>query len=122
MMNPWQQLSSTWQGLAGWSKPFMREGRSILLYFDLNLRATMILFTWIFSQISFFLKVSSCFPLSVIIFEKRFDEKVPLQIGCFSTTQMEEISINELSHLEREIVNNNMIGWADRRDSFLRAW
>ena len=100
----------------------MREGRSILLYFDLNLHATMILCTWILSQISLlFLKVSSCLHPSVI-FEKRFDDKAPLQIGCFSTTKMEEISINELSHLEREIVNNNMIGWADRRDSFLRAW
>ena len=82
----------------------------------------MILCKCIFSQISLlFLKRSTCFHLSVI-FEKRFDEKVHLQIGCFSTTQMEAISINELSHLEREIVNNNMIGWSDRRDSFLRAW
>ena len=75
-----------------------------------------------FSDLTLVFESAIMFPAYSVTFEKRLDEKVHSQIGCFSTTKMEEISINELSHLEREIVNNNMIGSADRRDSFLRAW
>ena len=75
-----------------------------------------------FSDLTLVFESAIMFPAYSVTFEKRLDEKVHSQIGCFSTTKMEEISINELSHLEREIVNNNMIGSADRRDIFLRAW